>query len=134
MAEDEITNDDRDYFGTDSKRFFERALLKSKTWEEGVKYAKELRTLQHPSLSAVQSKTENVTAIELRWSRPSEIRSNELSDEMKSTTILVSERAERSNELPEMTTVTIEHKAGSDGRIEQLAVNERNEMNKVSEV
>lgn len=91
MAEDEITNDDRDYFGTDSKRFFERALLRSKTWEEGVRYAKELRTLQHPSLSAVQSKTENVTAIELRWSRPSEI---------------------RSNELPERTTVTIEHKAG----------------------
>ena len=87
MADETINDEDREYFGTDSKKFFERALLKSKTWEEGVRYAKELRTLQHPTLSSVQSKVDTVTAIELRWSSPSEI---------------------RSNELPEQTTITIE--------------------------
>jgi hypothetical protein len=78
MKSELIKDEDREYFGTDSKRFFERALLNAVTWEEGVKYAKELRNLQHPSLSAVQNKNENVNAIELRWSRPSELRSNEL--------------------------------------------------------
>lgn len=86
---DEISDEDREYFQTDSKRFFERALLNSKTWEEGVKYAKELRNLQHPSLSAVQSRSENITAIELRWSRPSELRSNELASSLPQEKVVV---------------------------------------------
>ncbi len=89
MAKDEITDIDREYFGTDSKKFFERALLNARTWEEGTKYAKELRNLQHPSLSAVQSRSENVTAIELRWSRPSEVKSNELQGAVEPEKILI---------------------------------------------
>lgn len=48
----------RDYIGSDSRKFFEMALVASRTWSEGYKYAKELKPLQHPSLSAQQIKQE----------------------------------------------------------------------------
>lgn len=77
IKSDNINDDDRDYYGTDSRKFLERALLRAKTWEEGLKYAKELRMLQHPSLQSVQTKTDTVHTITLRWSRPEELPSNE---------------------------------------------------------
>jgi hypothetical protein len=73
----EIQDEDRDYFGYDSKKFLERALLRASTWEEGLKYAKELRMLQHPSLQSVQTKSDTTHTLTLRWSRPDEISSNE---------------------------------------------------------
>ena len=76
---DRISEDDRIYFGNDSRKFLERALAKAKTWEEGLKFAKELRMLQHPSLQSVQTKTDTAHTITLRWSRPEEIPSNEKS-------------------------------------------------------
>lgn len=76
---DRISEDDRAYFGNDSRKFLERALAKAKTWEEGLKFAKELRMLQHPSLQSVQTKTDTAHTITLRWSRPDEIPSNEKS-------------------------------------------------------
>lgn len=76
---DRISEDDRVYFGNDSRKFLERALAKAKTWEEGLKFAKELRMLQHPSLQSVQTKTDTAHTITLRWSRPDEIPSNEKS-------------------------------------------------------
>ena len=76
---DRISEDDRVYFGNDSRKFLERALAKAKTWEEGLKFAKELRMLQHPSLQSVQTKTDTAHTITLRWSRPEEIPSNEKS-------------------------------------------------------
>jgi len=44
-----------------------------------LKFAKELRMLQHPSLQSVQTKTDTAHTITLRWSRPEEIPSNEKS-------------------------------------------------------
>lgn len=76
---DRISEDDRVYFGNDSRKFLERALAKAKTWEEGLKFAKELRMLQHPSLQSVQTRTDTAHTITLRWSRPDEIPSNEKS-------------------------------------------------------
>lgn len=76
---DNITDEDREYYGTDSRKFLERALRKARTWEEGLKYAKELRMLQHPSLQSVQTQTDTTHTITLRWSRPDEIPSNEKS-------------------------------------------------------
>ena len=65
---DAISEEDREYFGTDSQKFFEVALKNAKTYFDGYKYAKELKNLQHPSLSAVQSKQEvEVTTRVLRW-------------------------------------------------------------------
>lgn len=72
-----IADEDKAYYGSDSRKFLERALLKAKTWEEGLKYAKELRMLQHPSLQSVATTTDTVHTITLRWSRPDEIASNE---------------------------------------------------------
>jgi hypothetical protein len=72
-----ITEADRDYFGTDSRKFLERALLNAETWEEGLKYAKELRALQHASLQTVQTKMDKTHTITLRWSNSDEISSNE---------------------------------------------------------
>lgn len=58
----------RDYIGSDSRKFFEMALVASRTWSEGYKYAKELKPLQHPSLSAQQIKQEvEVTKKILTW-------------------------------------------------------------------
>lgn len=74
-----ISEEDREYFGTDSRKFLERALLKAKTWEEGLKIAKELRALQHASLQAIQTKTDTTHTIMLRWSTPEELASNEKS-------------------------------------------------------
>lgn len=74
---DKINEEDRTYYGTDSRKFLERALLKAKTWEEGLKFAKELRMLQHPSLQSVQTRTESAHTLTLRWSRPDELPSNE---------------------------------------------------------
>jgi hypothetical protein len=65
---DVITEEARAYFGTDSQKFFELALQNSTTWFDGYKYAKELKNLQHPTLSAVQSKQEvEVTTRRLVW-------------------------------------------------------------------
>lgn len=72
-----ITQEDRDYYGSDSRKFLERALLRAKTWEEGIKIARELRALQHASLQAIQTKTDTTHTITLRWSTPSELPSNE---------------------------------------------------------
>lgn len=76
---DRITEEDRAYYGTDSRKFLERALLRAKSFEEGLKYAKELRMMQHPSLQAIQTKTDTTHTITLRWSRPEELASNEKS-------------------------------------------------------
>lgn len=72
-----ITDEDRAYYGVDSRRFLERALLRASTWEEGIRIAKELRALQHASLQAIQTKTDTTHTITLRWSTPSEIPSNQ---------------------------------------------------------
>ncbi len=77
LSSDKINDDDREYYGTDSRKFLERALLRAKNWEEGLKYAKELRLLQHPSLQSIQTKTDTVHTVTLRWSRPDELASNE---------------------------------------------------------
>ena len=74
-----ISDEDRAYFGEDSRKFLERALLRAKTWEEGLKIAKELRALQHASLQAIQTKTDTTHTIMLRWSTPAELASNERS-------------------------------------------------------
>jgi len=74
-----ISEADRDYFGYDSRKFLERALLRASTWEEGLKIAKELRALQHASLQAIQTKTDTTHTITLRWSTPEELPSNEKS-------------------------------------------------------
>lgn len=74
---DKIQEEDRNFYGTDSKKFLERALLKARTWEEGLKFAKELRLLQHPSLQSIQTRVDNVNTITLRWSSPDELPSNE---------------------------------------------------------
>lgn len=79
ISTDKIADEDREYFGTDSKKFLERALFKAKTWEQGLKYAKELRMMQHPSLQSVQTRTDTTHTLTLRWSRPDEIASNEKS-------------------------------------------------------
>lgn len=76
---DKITQEDREYFGTDSRKFLERALLRCSTWEEGIKIARELRALQHASLQAIQTKTDTTHTITLRWSTPEELPSNEKS-------------------------------------------------------
>lgn len=78
-ASGKITQEDRDYYGTDSRKFLERALLRAKTWEEGIRIAKELRALQHASLQAIQTKTDTTHTITLRWSTPNELPSNERS-------------------------------------------------------
>lgn len=72
-----ITDEDRAYYGVDSRKFLERALLRASTWEEGIRIAKELRALQHASLQAIQTKTDTTHTITLRWSTPSEIPSNQ---------------------------------------------------------
>lgn len=79
ISSDKITDEDREYYGTDSRKFLERALLRAKTWEEGIKIAKELRALQHASLQAIQTKTDTTHTITLRWSTPDELPSNERS-------------------------------------------------------
>ena len=65
---DMITDEDREYIGTDSAKFFERAMQRSLTYYEGAKYAKELKPIQHPSLQSIQSKVDlEVTEKVLRW-------------------------------------------------------------------
>ncbi len=84
-----ISDEDREYFGEDSRKFLERALLRAKTWEEGLKIAKELRALQHASLQSVQTKTDTTHTITLRWSTPAELASNEKSMLQLSTDTIV---------------------------------------------
>lgn len=79
LTSDKITDEDREYYGLDSKKFLERALLRAKTWEEGLKYARELRAMQHASLQAIQTRTDTTHTITLRWSKPEELPSNEKS-------------------------------------------------------
>ncbi len=79
ITSDKINDEDREYYGTDSRKFLERALLRAKSFEEGLKYAKELRLLQHPSLQSIQTRTDTTHTLTLRWSRPDELASNEKS-------------------------------------------------------
>ena len=79
LTSDKITDEDREYYGLDSKKFLERALLRAKTWEEGLKYARELRAMQHASLQAIQTRSDTTHTITLRWSKPEELPSNEKS-------------------------------------------------------
>lgn len=68
-ASETITDEDRAYIGTDSAKFFEMAMQRSRTYYEGSKYAKELKPIQHPALQSIQSKQEvEVTTRVLRWS------------------------------------------------------------------
>lgn len=62
-----INDEDREFYGTDSRLFLERALARATTFEEGLKYAKELRMLQHPSLQSVQTQVDNYHTITLTW-------------------------------------------------------------------
>lgn len=62
-----ISDKDKEYIGTDSRKFFEVALANSRTWYEGAKYAKELKPLQHPSLQSTQVKADIVTEIVVKW-------------------------------------------------------------------
>lgn len=57
---DVISPEDHAYFGKDSKKFFEIALEKAPTWYEALKYAKELKPIQHPALQSIQAKTETI--------------------------------------------------------------------------
>lgn len=68
----EVQDSDREFYRTDSKKFLERALYKASTWEEGLKFAKELRMLQHPSLQSVQTKQENAHTLTLKWADDSD--------------------------------------------------------------
>lgn len=64
-----ISDEDREYIGSDSKRFFERAMQNASTWVEGMLFAKELKPLQHASLSAQQITQEVVVTKKiLKWS------------------------------------------------------------------
>lgn len=81
-----IRDEDREWIGGDSRRFLERALLRAETWEEGLKYAKELRAMQHPTLSAIATKAEQVDVLELRWTTHRDgIPSNELLERQQTT-------------------------------------------------
>lgn len=81
-----IRDEDREWIGGDSRRFLERALLRAETWEEGLKYAKELRAMQHPTLSAIATKAEQVDVLELRWTTHKDgILSNELLERQQTT-------------------------------------------------
>ena len=63
-----ISEEDKDIIGDDSRKFFEMALLRARTWSEGYKYARELKPLQHPSLQAMALKAEvEVTKKILTW-------------------------------------------------------------------
>lgn len=63
-----ISDEDKEVIGDDSRKFFEMALLRSRTWSEGYKYAKELKPLQHPSLQSTTVKAEiEVTKKVLTW-------------------------------------------------------------------
>lgn len=77
LSSNKISEEDREYFGADSRKFLERALLRAKTWEEGLKIAKELRALQHATLQAVHTRTDETHTILLRWSNPEEVPTNE---------------------------------------------------------
>jgi len=105
LSTDNVRDEDREYFGTDSRKFLERALLRAKTWEEGLKYAKELRMLQHPSLQSVQTRAETAHTLTLRWSRPDELASNEksmieLSVEPGTYTEIISDDDNKEQEAP----------------------------------
>lgn len=98
MANGKISKEDIEWIGGDSRRFLERALLRAETWEEGLKYAKELRALQHPTLSAVATKEERVDVIELRWTTKKDgVPSNELSVISSSTVGEEDDSEERSD-------------------------------------
>ena len=64
----QISEEDREYIGNDSRKFFEKALEKASTWYDGYKYAKELKPIQHPSLSSVEGTIkQQVTHKVLKW-------------------------------------------------------------------
>ncbi|MBA4259146.1 MAG: hypothetical protein C0446_08275 [Chitinophaga sp.] len=60
-----ITEEDRKFYGTDPRLFFERGLARATTFEEGLKYARELRMLQYPP--PTQTQTNNYHTITLAW-------------------------------------------------------------------
>ncbi len=65
---DVIPAEAREEFGTDSKKFFEVALKYAPTWYEALKYAKELKPLQHAALSSIEVNQQvEVTHKVLRW-------------------------------------------------------------------
>lgn len=95
-----ISKEDSEWINGDSRRFLERALLRAETWEEGLRYAKELRALQHPTLSAIASREEKVGVIELRWTTPSDgVASNELSVAKPNEVALNEVKASVTNEV-----------------------------------
>ena len=64
----QISEEDREYIGNDSRKFFEKALERASTWYDGYKYAKELKPIQHPSLSSVEANVkQQVTHKVLKW-------------------------------------------------------------------
>lgn len=66
--ETRIPDEDKDYIGNDSRKFFEKALERAPTWYEGYKYAKELKAIQHPSLQAIQANIKaEITTKVLKW-------------------------------------------------------------------
>ncbi len=64
----QITQEDREKFGSDSKAFFEWALTKAATRYEAAKYAKELMRFQYPALQSTEINQEiDITTKVYRW-------------------------------------------------------------------
>lgn len=71
-----ISDEDREFIGTDSRKFFERAMQNAQTWVEGMIFAKELKPLQHASLSSQQITQEVVVTqkvLKWQWDEPQAI-------------------------------------------------------------
>lgn len=63
-----LSEEEKEYIGKDALKFYEVALSKARTPAEGHRYASVLVKYQHPSLSAVATKTEvEVTHKVLVW-------------------------------------------------------------------
>ncbi len=67
-GEERIPEEVREAIGSDSRKFFELALANVTNWTDGYRYAKELRTLQHPTISSIQpDKKGEATEKVLKW-------------------------------------------------------------------
>lgn len=56
-----LTEEEKEYIGTDPMRLLEVGLKNARTLSEGIKYAQALIKYKHPSLSAVKTENENIT-------------------------------------------------------------------------
>ena len=68
MDRRKLTDEEKEYIGTDPMRLLEVGLKNARTLSEGIKYAQALIKYKHPSLSAVKSQVDvEVTEKKLVW-------------------------------------------------------------------